>query len=266
MFKRDADFHAVKVTESMYAEGGPKYPLYKYGSPAVDCFDKYGHTSPITDGLGACYEKGRFEEYRAKADEWYREENNKEVSFKYHNCWKHFTAFNVNASDGGSKVYIKFYDERDVTPNTLLAVLVCSVLVVILIELLLTPSSRVMKLYKKDKSRRINWHNTKKQKLNSLAKRYMKAPKTENLPEHDPNYSAPRRKWLKCFRLLNDVRSRQAGKLWNDVLDEYIAPKKKNRKIGEGDSVPFNYKDVWCPYFGQKIALERTPLVPHLLA
>ena len=235
-------------TPKAYADGYVKddYSLYKFGAPFSDCFDKYGHKDALTKGYGACYEKGMYDRFKIAAD--------KTASAAVHNCWKHYTHYGTTEDgESVSSVTIKQYSEHSVSPNELLAILVGCVACVILLEFCLAPSSRVMDLYHKDKKRRVNWNNAKKKLLRKLAKRYIadETVAVEELPENNPKFTQAKRKWMMCLRIITEKRNEKAGEMWAEVLNEFIGPKKKNRKIGEGDSVPFNYNDAITIPFDQ---------------
>lgn len=251
----DSEYLGTHVYSNDYVKDD--YSLYKFGNPTSDCFDKYGHKDSLTKGYGACYEKGIYDRFRVAADT--------AAGSAVHNCWKHYTHYGTSDEDGESVsvVTIKQYSEQSVSPNELLAILVGCVAFVIMLEFCLAPSSRVMQLYHKDKVRRINWNNAKKKKLRSLAKRYIPdKPAVEEADlENDPSISPAKRKWMMCVRIITEKRNAQAGQLWADVLNEFIGPKKKNRKIGEGDSVPFNYNDaVTIPFDQRYVSLTEKQL------
>lgn len=214
------------------------YSLYKFGNSVSDCFDKYGHKDPLTKGYGACYEKGYFSRFQEAADE--------ESASAVHNCWKHYTHSGTTANgEYASVVVIKQYLDPDISPNGLLGILVGCVVFVIFLEFLLAPSARVMEVFKKDQGRRIEWNDAKKKMLRNLAKRYIPdAPESKAADELDPNISPAIRNWRRCVRLISETRNQNAGKMWADVLEECIGPKKRNRRMGEGDSVPFDYNDA----------------------
>jgi len=232
------------------------YSLYKFGNSFSDCFDKYGHKDDLTKGYGACYEKGMFDRFRVAADST--------AGQAVHNCWKHYTHYGTTEDgESVSTVTIKQYSDHNVSPNELLGILVGCVACVILLEFILAPSSRVMALYQKDKIRRVNWNNAKKKMLRNLAKQYIpekSSVEAGNL-ENDMSASPALRKWKKCVRIITEKRNEKAGQMWADVLNEFIGPKKKNRKIGDGDSVPFNYDDaITIPFDQLYVSMSKAEL------